>query len=222
MEPHRQDNILRLTIIRNMPVNVPFLHLPESDPEAAVHCHSLLLALKDLSATAIATAVVVWTERSDLKGTMQRGTGPRDSTTHTPPLVDAPSPHATVDTPNVVITQMRLVLDAEADLRLGRLMRMINLRNLSAHTLTLNLETSVIPHGLVPAVPRSRILIRRPAQWDDPRLEALQSPAHNLVCCLLSSTREMITLVPLKIAALAGLEKKQNTAMSPDSLQVDH
>ncbi|KAI3339914.1 kinase-like domain-containing protein [Ustulina deusta] len=129
----------------------------------------------------------------------------------------------TVDTPNEVITQTKLVPVAEAGRHLGTLILMTALRNPLAHVSTLKFEISVILHGLPPAVPRSHILTPLLAQSDGRRLEAPQRLAHILAGRLLLSPRESIILFARpRIAALVDLERRPNTVMSPDFRQAGH
>ncbi len=229
MDPRHRDAIPSPMIIRNTPGIVHFLRPPESDPEAEAHCRSPLLALKDpsVNANATATAAGVWKEKNDLNGIMQRGMGLRDPIAYSLLLVDVPYPHATmpltVDTPNEVITQTKLVPVAEAGRHLGTLILMTALRNPLAHVSTLKFEISVILHGLPPAVPRSHILTPLLAQSDGRRLEAPQRLAHILAGRLLLSPRESIILFARpRIAALVDLERRPNTVMSPDFRQAGH
>ncbi|KAI1424409.1 kinase-like domain-containing protein [Xylaria sp. FL1777] len=184
MDHHHQDTIPNPMIIRNVPGIARFLRPPGKDSEAEVPCHSHLLAQKDPSVNANATAaVVVGKERNVLTGIIQRGMGLRDPIAYSLLLVDVLSLHVTkpltVDTPNEETSQANLVPVVEADHRLGRLILMTALRNTLAHAPILKSEISVTLHAPPPAVPRFHIPIPPHAQSDDRRLEAPQKSDRN-------------------------------------------
>ncbi|KAI0865725.1 kinase-like domain-containing protein [Xylaria cubensis] len=115
----------------------------------------------------------------------------------------------TVDMPNEVIIQAIIAPIAEMTASPSRL----------AHASILKFETPVPLHDLFPAVHRSHTLSLPLVQSDGHRQEVLQILMRILFGnpLLLSYQELNILLARLRIAARAGLEKKPNTAMSPDS-----
>ncbi|TGJ87957.1 hypothetical protein E0Z10_g812 [Xylaria hypoxylon] len=228
MAPRHQDIILSPMIFRNTIGIVHFLRLPGSDPEAEVHCRSLLLALKDPSVNANVTVAAVRKETNDLIGIIQRGMGLRDPIATSLLLVDVPSPHTTmpptVAMPNEVTIQTKLVPVTEVDHHHGRLIPMNAPRNPLAHVSTLKFAISVVLHGLPPAVRRSHIRTLPLAQLDGRHPEAPQMLVRILAGHPLLSTRREpnMLLARPRIAVLVGLERRPNTARNLDFLRAGH
>ncbi|KAI0491135.1 kinase-like domain-containing protein [Xylaria cf. heliscus] len=110
--------------------------------------------------------------------------------------------------PNEVIIQTIIVPVAEVDHQLERSIQMTASPSRLAHASTLKSEIPVPPHDLSPAVPHSRILSLPLVQSDGQRQE---DPRIH---------QESNTLARPRIAALDGLERRLNTAMSLDYLRV--
>ncbi|GAW17327.1 hypothetical protein ANO14919_067830 [Xylariales sp. No.14919] len=216
-----QDIILSPMIIRNIPGTVRFLRPLESGLEAEVRCRSPPLDPKDPSVNANATAAVVRKERNDLIGIILKGMGHRGPIVSSL-LVGVPSPHTTMlptaATPNEAIIQTKLVPVVAVDHHLGRLIPTNAPRSRLVHVSTLKFEISVVPHGLAPAVPHSHTLIPPLAQSDGHHLEAPRILDRILAGrpLLLSRQESIMHIARLKIAALAGPERRPNIARSPE------
>ncbi|KAI0457037.1 kinase-like domain-containing protein [Xylaria acuta] len=126
--------------------------------------------------------------------------------------------------PNEVIIQTIIAPVAEVDHQLGRSIWTTALPNSLARVLTLKSEILATPHDLSPAVPRSRILSLPLVQSDGHQQEVPQMLMRTLFGHpLLLSHQELNTLLAHpRIAALAGLERRPNTATSPNCLWAGH